>query len=499
METFEELLSKVGDGGSILSTAYDTAWVARLGDIDDELSGLALNWLCEHQLSDGTWGAEFPFCYADRLLSTLAAVISLTASGKKSRRYEIHVQKGVAALEKLTCAGVDTFQLDVTIGIELIAPTLVADAARLGLISGKQESIIHGITEMRDEKLEILAGKKISRDSTAAFSAEMAGQDWLDRLDIDNLQEANGSVGDSPSASAYFASCVKRGDARARAYLSPIVHARRGGAPAVGYADIFESVWVLWNLLLTDLPLIDPEIAHACQAHLDFLERQWTAGVGVANGSNYSVCDSDDTVLAYEVLSKLGRSPDLEAVLQQYEGPDFFRGFPQEVGHCVSANVHVLGALKQAGYGTCHPRVQKVLNFIRSSRLSGQYWRDKWHLSPYYTTGHLVIAASSYDAILCREAVEWILAMQRSDGSWGFFDGRPTAEETAYSIQALVHWQKHSGVCVSTQISRGAAWLSKNCEPPYPPLWVSKTLYCPEAVVKAAIVSAIRLAEVSST
>lgn len=53
METFRTLLAKAALGNGISSTAYDTAWVAKLGQLDDELSDLALNWLCERQLPDG--------------------------------------------------------------------------------------------------------------------------------------------------------------------------------------------------------------------------------------------------------------------------------------------------------------------------------------------------------------------------------------------------------------------------------------------------------------
>ena len=40
----------------------------------------------------------------------------------------------------------------------------------------------------------------------------MAGTDGKHMLDIENLQESNGSVGVSPSATAYFATYIKRGD-----------------------------------------------------------------------------------------------------------------------------------------------------------------------------------------------------------------------------------------------------------------------------------------------
>jgi halimadienyl-diphosphate synthase len=79
----QSLLSNLGPG-KMSSLAYDTAWVARLDDIDSELSNRALNWIVDNQLSDGSWGVEKPFYYHDRVISTLAAMIVLTRRGKES-------------------------------------------------------------------------------------------------------------------------------------------------------------------------------------------------------------------------------------------------------------------------------------------------------------------------------------------------------------------------------------------------------------------------------
>lgn len=255
METFRTLLAKAALGNGISSTAYDTAWVAKLGQLDDELSDLALNWLCERQLPDGSWGAEFPFCYEDRLLSTLAAMISLT-SNKHRRRRAAQVEKGLLALKNLTSGAFEGPQLDIkdaTVGFELIAPTLMAEAARLGLAICHEESILGELVGVREQKLRKLGGSKINKHITAAFSVELAGQDGVGMLDVDNLQETNGSVKYSPSASAYFALHVKPGDKRALAYISSIIQAGDGGAPAFYQAEIFEIVWSLWNLSRTDI------------------------------------------------------------------------------------------------------------------------------------------------------------------------------------------------------------------------------------------------------
>src|SRR5688500_19239474 len=89
----------------------------------------------------------------------------------------------------------------------------------------------------------------ISRHVTIAFSAEMAGIDGKHMLDLENLQESNGSVGLSPSATAYFATYIKRGDEASLKYLRSIAKPD-GGLPKVAPFDVVEIAWSLWNLSL---------------------------------------------------------------------------------------------------------------------------------------------------------------------------------------------------------------------------------------------------------
>ena len=87
-----------------------------------------------------------------------------------------------------------------------------------------------------------------------------------------------------------------------------------------------------------------------------------------------------------------------------------------------------------------------------------------------------------------------MLKTQKSDGSWGFYHFS-TAEETAYCLQALIMWQRYGGKVRKGSIEQANIWLSKNFEPPYPPLWIDKSLYCPDTLVRASILSALVLAE----
>lgn len=488
-EEVQKLLKEVGPG-KMSSTAYDTAWVARLGEFDWELSNKALNWLCEHQLHDGSWGAEHPFYYHDRVICTLSAMIALTHRGRREKDRK-QIEKGLLALEHITSGATKGLQADpngATVGFEMIAPTLVAEAEKLGIIQQQGERILGRLSRMRVKKMEKLAGYKINRFVTPAFSAEMAGLDGKAILEIDNLQEANGSVANSPSATAYFAMHLKSNDPTAMAYIRKWSSVN-GGAPNVAPFDIFEPAWVLWNLQLASS--WNTETVALFQPHLDYLHKHWSDNVGIGHASEYTPKDSDDSGLVFELLLRFNREANFKAILS-YEESEYFRCFALEANPSISANIHVLGALRQAGFTREHPSIQKVLNFLRSMQDTTGFLLDKWHVSPYYTTSHTIIACHGYDDTLCSKAVEWILKSQNEDGSWGLY--KPNAEETAYAIQALVIWRRSGKDVPSQCINLGLDWLDQHANSPYEPLWIGKGLYCPELVVRSAILSAQYLA-----
>src|SRR5512145_2054440 len=351
-----KLIDEIGPG-NMGSTAYDTAWAARLGEIDWNLSSQALAWLAENQLPDGSWGARAPFYHHGRGLCTLAAMIALTYRGRRGHD-KVQVDNGKLALERIVGGATEGLQADpngATIGFEMIAPTLAAEAEKLGIIKNQGDRILGRLSKQRAKKLSYLRGKMISRNVTMAFSAEMAGIDGQHMLDIENLQESNGSVGVSPSASAYFATYIKRGDGAALKYLRSVIKPD-GGMPNVSPFDVFEIAWTLWNLSL--IPGLKKNVKLG--PHLDFLSKAWQPKRGVGFAAGYSVKDSDDTGLVYDTLLRFGIEKDLASVLI-YEEKDHFRCFDLEANPSISANIHVLGALGQAGLDQKNSSVQKVL------------------------------------------------------------------------------------------------------------------------------------------
>ena len=485
-----KLIDEIGPG-HMGSTAYDTAWTARLGEVDWNLSSRSLGWLAENQLPDGSWGAKAPMYYHDRVLCTLAAMIALTYRGRRGQD-KLQIEKGRLALERIVSGATQGLQSDpngATVGFEMIAPTLAAEAERLGIIKRQGERILGRLSKQRAKKLAYLRDNMISKNVTIAFSAEMAGTDGKHMLDIENLQEGNGSVGLSPSATAYFATYIKQGDEASLKYLRRTVKPD-GGLPNVSPFDVFEIAWSLWNLgMIPDL-----EVTAKLKPHIEFLSKAWEPRRGVSFATDYSVKDSDDSVITYSTLLRFGIEKDLASVLA-YEEKDHFRCFDLEVNPSISANIHILHALQQAGLNQKISSVQKIIHFLRKTKNDQNFWVDKWHASAYYPTAHAIMACAGFENNLVVDSVEWLLQSQNASGSWGTYI--PTAEETAYALQALWVWNEKVAKIPKAAFRNGVRWLEEHLDPPYPPLWIGKCLYHPSLVIRSAVISALTLAHQS--
>ena len=465
----------------ISRSAYDTAWLARM---DNDLGRKSHRWLLDHQLPDGSWGTAQVVYHHERMICTLAATLALVEAGEPAS--SVRIRRARHAIGR-ACAGLETDPAGATIGFELIVPVLLRQAAEYGIGCG-DAALLDRLLAFRQAKLAALPAGVIDRHTTVSFSAEMVdGNHHL--LNVDELQSENGSISYSPAATAFFAAAVRPGDPAAMGYLRRMADAD-GAVPYVGPIEVFDQAWTLWNLALTGN--MDAELAAACRPLLDRLAAQWQPGRGISSAVGLELLDGDDTAVAAAALARFGRAPDLDAILR-YEKPYHFTCYPLEADPSVSANIHVLDALRQAGLPATHPTVQKIIRFLRATARHGMFWLDKWHASPYYPTAHAIIAAAGYVDRLVSDAIRWILQTQGADGSWGYY--LPTAEETAYCLQALVTWQRAGHGVPQEILHRGAAWLAAHTAPPYPPLWIGKCLYCPQIPVQSAVLSALRMAE----
>lgn len=490
-ERVKTLLQRIGPG-TMSEVAYDTAWMAMLKEVDAGLSNHALNWLATHQLQDGSWGMEKPFDYHDRVINTLAAMVALTKYGRRAQDHA-QIERGLIALEKVTNKSFEQHVVDAgraTAAFEMLVPVLIEEAEKLGLITRQKETIIGQLSGYRQKKLELLNGNKVTRYLSAAYAAEMGGFDnGMDLLDITQLQESNGSVGHSPSATAYYILNFKPDDAAALSYLHKYA-TPSGAAFDLAPFEIFEACWVLWNLAL--IKDWDDETRNLIRPWLDAIKKGWRKGKGIGLSTGYSVPDGDDTSFAFSVLARFGEPLDMETILT-FEKEDRFRTFHYELNSSNSVNIHMLDALREGGMSADAPPVQKILKHLQKVRTQDTYWYDKWHISPYYTTSHAIITCAGYADHVVEPAVAWVLETPREDGSWGYQFSSP--EETAYCLQALFTWKKHGGKVPRPVLDRAVSWLKENAAPPYPPLWLGKGLFCASLIVESAILSALIMAE----
>lgn len=477
-----QLLGGLREGTSS-ETAYDTAMVSRLrSDRDGRRPAFpaTLQWLRRYQHADGSWGARYDTLH-DRTVSTLAAVIRLAELPDGWARRA--VEDGVRSLRNRV------FDWDSgpheTVAFELIVPHLLAEAAELRLDLPYER--FRPVLEMQDQKLQRLPLDRIyDQQTTIVHSLEILGS-TLDRSRVTALRGANGSYGCSPSSTAHVLNYAA--DGGAERYLDRVVGVSlNGGVPTIYPFEIFERAWVLYNL--TQLGVSLPGAAPL----LEYLADSFTPE-GLAMSREGLIADCDDTAMGLIVLGRAGRPVDGD-VLRRYERDGWFACFPMERNTSVSVNARVLEALRVAGGPQSprdRPQVRKLAEYLRGERCDGGYWRDKWHISPYYATTQVVLAATGIRDDLLDGTERWLLDTQRPDGSWGEYDG--TSEETAYAMQALCALAPRSMHAVDVALRRGAAFLTERFDDTdYPELWIGKGLYTPHAIVRSAVISALLLA-----
>jgi halimadienyl-diphosphate synthase len=418
---------------------YDIAWMARVpGDEPDQARWPdLLDWLIEHQHPDGSWGSRITY-FHDRIICTLAATIALHKYGPSPdaqvalKRAEQYLWRHLHRLPS------DPFEL---VGFELLFPTLLATAQNLSLDVPTHTC---GYGAIQNAKIRLIPPDLLySPHITTVHSLEFLGRSG----DAHKLHQAlapNGSLGNSPSATAYYF-LMSPDDDRALSYLETM-RAHLGHVMYLFPFELFELTWTLNNFAFTGRPLTEyagPEVWEALQTAVG------PQGLGL--DPSFGIPDGDCTSVGLRLLQSAGCDVD-PLILKRFEDPrtHVFKTYDYERNLSVGTNVHALEALHLLhDYPGRRVAQENVLLMLLDQRKFDLYWVDKWHASPYYATAHALVGLLQGDFHLfffCRPTVDWILHTQRDDGSWGFFE-EGTAEETAYALTALLHYHRYKARC----------------------------------------------------
>ncbi|MET8123924.1 prenyltransferase/squalene oxidase repeat-containing protein [Micromonospora sp. NPDC005189] len=482
--------------GQVAASVYETG---RLVADAPWLAGhqQRIAFLLRGQRPDGAWGP--PEGYA--LVPTLSATDALLAAlvdGRAGTDLLAPVARGLGALTG-TLLAIDARALPDTPALDLIVPALV------GSINDRLAGLERATADrLPRPPLALPVGLnpgrlRVVRSAVAAGAAlppKLAHfYEILDAAPADAGPTLT-AVGASPAATAaWLTTAGPDAGPAAHAFLQTLIREGGGPVPCPAPITVFERAWVLSSLRRAGVAINPPNSVLASLTGA-------TGAQGIATGDGLPT-DADTTSVSLDALARLGRPAD-PASLWAYETAEGFCTWPGEDGFSVTTNAHVLDAFGQ--HVARHPdadtryhrAVDRLSVVLPGHQSADGAWQDRWHASPYYATACCVLALTEFGrGAAAAEAVDraghWVLDSQRADGSWGRWAG--TAEETAYALQVLLAVPT-TVPRVDDAVARGHAYLHELATQEHPPLWYGKELYCPTAIVRAAVLAACRLAAV---
>ncbi|MFN8455710.1 MAG: hypothetical protein U0401_13765 [Anaerolineae bacterium] len=480
IQAFTNLLTRMQNKPSHISpSAYDTAWLAWLYPE-------ARAWLMDAQRPDGSWGAEVEY-YHDRIIATLSAINAIAATSTNNHDLT-RIERGLRYVENvLPHLAEDVYD---TTAFELLLPSLIHIGQNLGLNFDRIEPLLEAQKSLYYQKLALIPPTMIYSPKTVVpYSLEFIGFEKLDHAAIAHLRGANGSIHNSPSATA-FVEVAMKGSESGQAYLDGLMRQYNGAVPGFTPLELFEMIWTLYHVSLqTHLQLLSDEI----DPFIQYLRKAWTKK-GVGFSTSFPVPEPDDTALAFKILSDLGIYQD-PSVFEVYEVGDHFQCYPLERDISLDVHIHIVDALKNtADFPRRDDLLLKALNILGRD-LTTEYIVDKWHISPYYSTSHAIIGLTGLSDNIIQKQINWLLKTQQSDGRWTFYPNCPKAaiEETAHALLALMTVYEKRGNIPFEVIKRGFRYLERHYRTAedLPALWINKALYNPYYIVESAILAAM--------
>lgn len=466
---------------------YDTAqvvrtWLRHPERVPEVVAAPGLDRLLRAQHPDGSWGyPQAPREY--RAVPTLAAAAALLTAGEVSSTAS---QAADAALVFLTHLPqrMAPQALPDTIAVELIVPALLETIEEQLAPTHFARNVIRAALRLHEEGLATLRRLReaalaratlppSARHSLEVLTLPPAGYRHTDYL-------LDGCLACSPAATAAALSW-DGGPCRAAVDYLSAEGIRLGGAwPTVAPVRTFEAAWLIGAASRVGMTLptdVAGQVGPWLAAQLS--EDGCAAGPALAP-------DSDDTAIVLFALNALGHrwSPHH---LQSYEEDTYFATFPGERTVSCSTNAHVLEVLLAAqenGYRDDYVRrgITKAAAYLLDIQHADGHWDDKWHASPLYATACSVLALQAAREPETTEsidrAIRWVLAQQRSDGSWGCWSG--TREETAHALHILLGTEHRDSV------AKGIEFLS-TAPSVETPLWHGKELYEPKRIVDTLV------------
>lgn len=479
--------------GGLYPSVYETG---RLISLVPWLTGheSRIRFLIRDQNADGSWSGPGGYALAPTLSAVEALLGVLARDPAVPDRLVDPVNRGLAAARQLL-NGIDGGALPGTLVAFLVVPALVHD------INERLDRVEHERLDRRHLALpanvsaEPLARLRTDgwRNPVSTYYLELVGPAATRSTDI---QPVSGIVGCSAAATAAWLGPQLPGPAYAESVRFLDQTQARLGGPVPGLTSMawFERAWVYDALAAAGVPatrvarLLDELPAHAS-----------TDGAPAAPGF---ADDSETSALVLLARGWAFGTLEEPRCLWDYDADTHFLttkpvGAPSPISN--SRILQVFGRYlgqqppDRARYADA---ITRLTRWLRDHQTDG-HWVDRWHVSPLYATLCCTVALHQHGGTEHRDAVraalDWVLAGQRANGSWGVWDG--TAEETAYAVQTLL-LACPDRAAVEPAVRRGREFLLQHgLTGPHPPLWIGKDLYAPVTLIRGAVLSALALSQ----
>ncbi|XP_071918002.1 copalyl diphosphate synthase 1, chloroplastic-like isoform X2 [Coffea arabica] len=362
-------LLRTMDDGRITISAYDTAWIALIEDVngsDNPQFPSSLQWIIDNQLPDGSWG-EAHFCPYDRLLNTLACVIAL----KSWTTHEDKIAEGIAIIKTL----LDMCKLEnvesMICGFEVIFPALLERARNLGIEIPSDTPFVKEICAARDLKLERIP-KDLMHALPTSLLYSLEGFSDLNWDKVLKLKCHNGSFLTSPASTAF--AFIETKDEQCLNFITEVTQNFNGGAPPCYPVDLYARLFAVDRLKRLGISRYFMSEIDECLNHV---YRCWTEdGIFSGRGTNFS--DIDDTSMGFRLLRLHGYDMSPE-VFKNFKKDDKFSCYPGQMIEAATPifNFYRASQVLFPGEKILEEAREFAYNFLQNWLACGNYL-DKW-------------------------------------------------------------------------------------------------------------------------
>ncbi|KAK7242998.1 hypothetical protein RIF29_37780 [Crotalaria pallida] len=369
VEAIKSMFGSMEDG-EVTVSAYDTAWVALVEDVNG--SGApqfpsSLEWIAKNQLPDGSWGDSKLFTAHDRLLNTLACVVAL-------RSWNLHPEKCEKGMtffkENLSMLQYENDE-HMPVGFEVAFPSLLDIARSLNIEVPDDSPILNRILAKRSIKLARIPREMMHKVPTTLLHS-LEGMSSLDWKQLLKLQCEDGSFLFSPSSTAFALMNTK--DEKCLKYLNKVVNKFNGGVPNVYPVDLFEHIWVVDRLDRLGVSRYFQQETIDC---MSYVSRYWTEK-GICWARNTNVQDIDDTAMGFRLLRLHGYQVSAN-VFKHFERNGEFFGFAGQTTQAVTGmyNVYRASQVMFPGEEILEHAKHFSAKFLREKQAANELL-DKW-------------------------------------------------------------------------------------------------------------------------